>query len=262
MRFVPLLAAFALACGGCARTDPGPDAGPPAGDLDPQSVLEEARDLADQGRYEEALQKYLWFHENALQYDPALSGVRLSFALGYWAELGEVYPKARAALAAVRDRDEQALRAGARSFDRFHDVTAINEHLKERPKTVELFKALRAADPEFAADCYPVAEPDLAAQGEYRLCAAYIPDPLARLSRIEERREMELQFAAEDGPEFREFADRAFAEETCRVIAILVGAGRKPEAETVRDRALAVRDDRPFREALDRALGGRWRPGP
>src|SRR5262245_62591983 len=123
MRLVRLLAARGLTCCGCAPPGRG-DAAPAAGDPDPQQVLEEARDLAAQGRYEEALQKHLWFHENALKYDPDLSAVRLSFALGYWVELGEEYPKAREALVAIRDRGDQALRAGDRSFELFHEVAA------------------------------------------------------------------------------------------------------------------------------------------
>jgi len=74
-------------------------------------------------------------------------------------------------------------------------------------------------------------------------------------------REMNLKLAqGEHGPAHRDIAENMFAQDTCRLIAILVGAGRKPEAEKVRDQALAVRNDRQFRAAVDKALRGEWEP--
>ena len=61
---------------------------------DPEAILQEIREDVKNRRYEVALSKTLWFHENALALRPSLSGVRLSFALSYWLELGEVYPPA------------------------------------------------------------------------------------------------------------------------------------------------------------------------
>ncbi|MDX1982468.1 MAG: hypothetical protein SFV51_19490, partial [Bryobacteraceae bacterium] len=61
---------------------------------DPRQILAGARLDARQGDYAEALQKYLWFHHHALEHDMALSGVRLSYALNEWWELGKAYPPA------------------------------------------------------------------------------------------------------------------------------------------------------------------------
>jgi hypothetical protein len=46
--------------------------------IDPTQVFREARSLTKNGAYAEALEKYLWFHENALAHDPSFCGVRLS----------------------------------------------------------------------------------------------------------------------------------------------------------------------------------------
>src|SRR5690349_21544262 len=75
---------------------------PPA-DPDPQQILNEARDDARAKHYEEALEKYVWFHEHALEYRPSMSGVRLSFALSDWVKLGESYPPALVKLREIRD---------------------------------------------------------------------------------------------------------------------------------------------------------------
>jgi hypothetical protein len=247
MKTFPILIVLCWACFGCAGTAT-------ADVRDPRAALNDAQSFALQGRYEEALQKHLWFHENALKYAPAMTGVRLSFALMYWIQLGEKYPKARQALVSIRDRDTQECTGGKGSFALFMDVAGINRALKEEPKTVELFKTLHAKNPELAQKCYHVAEPYLVAQHEYRICSAYIADPLQRFERIEARRKMNLEYATKGNPRMEEFAETWFADETCRLIEILVGVDRKQEAETVRKQALAVRDDPRIRDAGQKAL--------
>jgi hypothetical protein len=224
---------------------------------DPGKVLEEARSLREQGKYEEALQKHLWFHENALNQDSSWYGVRLSFALSDWIQLGEKYPAARKALVSIRDKNVKAITEGKGAFDLFHDLTAINEYLKEEPKTVELFKTIHQKYPELAEQCYHVAEGNLVRQREYKICIVYIPEPLKRFEGIREMRERTLKRVKKDNPELKAFAEEAFVDETGRLVEILVGVGRKQDAGKVRERALAVRDDRQVRDALDRALQSR-----
>src|SRR5258705_11073209 len=95
--------------------------------IDPSQVFREARNLDKMGAYAEALEKHLWFHENALVHDPSLYGVRLSFALRHWVKLGDLYPPARAALESVRDVKTIALREGSLDRELFQDVASINE---------------------------------------------------------------------------------------------------------------------------------------
>ena len=248
----PVLAALWLACF-CTSAA--------ANEPDPREVLNEARDLARQAKYEEALQKHLWFHENALKHQPSMTGVRLSFALAYWIELGEQYPQARQALVAIRDKTNTAIREGNGSFELFHDVSAINGYLKEAPKTVELFKILHERLPDLAKRCYPAVEEELAAQGDYKLCSGYIPDPFARFDRIKRNRELALQLFKDHPPELKHHADKQFAEKTCSLIEILVGAGRQPEAVKIRDVALAVRDDPAIRQAVETAVDRQKKSG-
>src|SRR5947209_19742990 len=108
-------------------------------EVEPLAALKAAKELASEGRYEEALQKHLWFHDHALEHTPALAGVRLSFALADWLELGNRYPPVRQALIAVRDRKARAIADGAGSIELFHDVSAINYALGEDPQTVARF---------------------------------------------------------------------------------------------------------------------------
>ena len=74
-----------------SRTQSKPEAvNEPANDM--QVYLNETQELVRQQRYAEALERFLWFHDHALEHNPGMAGVRLSFALSYWKNLGDVYP--------------------------------------------------------------------------------------------------------------------------------------------------------------------------
>lgn len=74
--------------------------------------LDQARQLASEGKFEESLQKHIWIHDHALEVNPAYYGVRLSFALSEWIELGNKYPKALVVLKGIRDEKVYILVVG------------------------------------------------------------------------------------------------------------------------------------------------------
>ena len=224
---------------------------------DPQTVLNVARELAQQGRFEEALEKHLWFHEYAIEFDPGLAGVRLSFALSDWIRLGEQYPPARTALVATRDHTASALRNGNTAPEKFLDVAAINRELNEKAETGKLFLILRSTHPEAARQYYPAAEEGLLACGEYEVCSSFIPDAVVRFeSHSDLRRHIltsgggPMNGTPADVARFVEHMDRHFAEQVVRLIEILVRAGRTAEASQVRELALAETENASARSAI------------
>ena len=250
-RILFLLAGVIIACATPARSV--------ADEPNPGKVLSEAGALAKQGKYEEALQKHIWYHENALRLDPAQYGVRLSFALADWKELADKYPKAKQALIDIRDRDTKSLREGRGKLQQFHDVASINERLKEDRATAELFKTLHEKQPNLVKECYPIAEATLVAQREYSLCLSYIPDPFAKFDEARRYREETIK----DRPNFAPaqwHAEKEFVRRTSRLVEILAGAGRRKDAEEIRRRALAVRDDDNIRQWLDAAMKSAEKP--
>jgi len=54
--------------------------------------MDDTHTLVKQGKYAEALERMIWFHNHALEHELGMYGVRLSFALSEWKELGDVYP--------------------------------------------------------------------------------------------------------------------------------------------------------------------------
>jgi tetratricopeptide (TPR) repeat protein len=213
----------------------------------PKAVLAEARSLEAQGRFEEALEKHLWFHEHALEHNEALAGVRLSFALTAWVALGEKYPPARQALVSLRDAKMAAIEEGKGSWMLFHDVAAINGYLQEEAKTVDLFRSIHERHPELARQCYQLAEDVLVASGDYEICLEYIGPPEAKFETIRQLRQISLEIAEENpalgSPEagVRAYAEMRFVSKTRQLLEILTRGGRTQDADKIRQLAREVR---------------------
>jgi hypothetical protein len=230
---------------------------------DPQAILWEAKADAQAGRYEVALAKQLWYHENALTLQPSQSGVRLSFALSHWLELGESYPPALEKMKQVRDDTEKRIRDKDQvrvRFVDFHDFVALNRTLREEQRTAETFRWLDETDEEDARRVFDVAQPALIKQKAYELCGKYI-DPERDLSRIGESYTMGLKLASEKfGEPHREFTEKKFVNATTTLVAILVQNDRKPDAEVAAEEAKKfvkdVKLQKTFNHQLESALKG------
>jgi hypothetical protein len=166
-----LMIIFFILCGilfAVSSVDPG----------DPEKVLARARSYRLSGQHEKALQDLIWFHDNALKHKPALYGVRLSFALQEWADLGQTYPNAKQSLIQIRDRKTDMIKNGNNSLELFHDVESINRYLNESQKTVDLMKDLTVRDFKLAKRCYGLAKNDLIAFEEFELCNRLMDVPM------------------------------------------------------------------------------------
>lgn len=246
---------------------------------DLQKILKDARELTEKGRYEEALQRYIWYHNHALEYDPNQRGVRLSFALADWIELGREYPKALQALVEIRDRDTQRFYDGRGSFKLFMDVHSINSYLGQDGATHALFKDIERQYKPLAQQCFPVVESLLVVHHEYSLCFDYIGDPQSAYERItdsrarlkamedrqavqQEERRKRMEAMGQTNPAFAHLplftgppkvADRNFVDQTRQLIEILVGANHRPDAEKIREEALGILNDGRIKSAISDA---------
>lgn len=204
--------------------------------------LEDIRVLIAAGKYEEALQKHLWFHEES-KTSRGMGGVRLSFALSQWAELGKKYPPALAALKAMRDQHEKQLLAGTAGFPEFHECSAINRTLEEDEKTYVLFTQLHAKQPEIARSCFDVSLDLIVRHGNYELAGAYLGNPMRRYDQAEHSRQLNLRLMednpAMNNPQFRQHSDSAYVQRTAQLIDILAHLQRMDEARAIQKRSLA-----------------------
>jgi hypothetical protein len=225
---------------------------------DPAKILQEASALAAEGRFAEALQRHIWYHNHALEYAASQSAVRLSFALSAWIELGRKYPQAKQALVEIRDRKTREIAAGQGYFAMFHEVASINHYLQDEDATCALFKTVQKLDPALATQCYFVAEDQLVKKGEYELCLKSIGDTQAWSDRLRREVDMYDELArknpALDRPESRSHSTRHFVEKTCQLIEILVATGHKADAEKIREQAATFNNDPRLKTAVQDAL--------
>ncbi len=203
--------------------------------------LQNARENASAGRYPEALLDLIWFHEHALEENPALYGVRLSYALDDWVQLGKKYPPALASLESLRDQKADALRHGDLGKSAFVDIAAINEYLDSTSSTYSLYLELMVKQPELGTECARVALPSIVEAEDYRLADHLTPDPeptIRRESADLNRRVRMLKHEAYSRAPTRWAYVRIHVDGIQRMLRIKVGIGEHTEA--ARLKALAI----------------------
>jgi hypothetical protein len=226
-------------------------------DADPQAILQEAHADTRAKRYETALAKHVWFHEHALTIDRAFYGVRLSFALSYWLELGQRYPPALTKLKQIRDAAQRNVVAGKNVRESFHDMESINDQLDEQSKTKECFDALDEKNPKTAKEVFDLAQPSLIKGKAYALVGKYISpkDDFAEISegyRQGKKLAGDARFSGID----LDFVNKKFANSSTTLVAILTVNDRMNEAEEIATSARAEWDDDSFHAAIEEALKG------
>ncbi len=230
------------------------NAAPAAEDMrDMRKYLDDTHDLAKTGEFDQALLRYAWFHDHALKFQPSISAVRLSEAIGAWKELGDKHPPAMKALLDVRDRKTKALLDGKGKKGHFVDVAAINEALEEKAKTVELFEILDRVQPKVAESAWFYCRDDLVEAKRYELVAKYIGDPHKDFSIS--KRFYELNKRLYDDPEiggegFINFNKQSFTDRSLQLIEVMRAIGEDETALEIQKKALEVLDSPGLREAM------------
>ena len=148
---------------------------------DPRQILKEARHAVRRGAHAEALQKYLWFHHHALEHSLALGGVRLSYAIAEWLELGKAYPPALVALESVQAVTLRSLQSGSNNRREFHDFASINERLGRSELTCSVFREIAEHQAEFAKECFLLALPSLIRTQDFAPARRFATSPKERL---------------------------------------------------------------------------------
>jgi hypothetical protein len=211
--------------------------------LDPRTILDRARSAALEGRHEEALRDLVWFHEHALEYDRALYGVRLSFALGYWSDLANVYEPARKALHSLKARNETALLEGNGNRDLFHDVVSVNRELRRPNDTYKLFLALGRRQPALAKDTADLAIDAIVEAGAFKLASRYLPHPETYLLWLSDRLNRDLECKGVS-PRYAKRRREAYVRNYCHdvgtALKLLKGLGNREAASAALVWAIAL----------------------
>lgn len=222
--------------------------------MNPRECLVQAREAALDGRYQEALDAFMWFHDHALEHDRAYYGVRLSFALAYWVELAQVYPKAMDALIEVRNRKADVILKGEGDRELFHDVEAINESLAVETRTYELFRELHSSFPSLAMNYASLAMPAIVKAEDYQLAEQYLSNPEEKLKEWSQRLNEDIADLPvdrlPDAPPAQDAYEHIYADDVNLVISVLVGIGKSNEAMRFWDDAIAAIESPGVREGI------------
>lgn len=220
--------------------------------MDFQAYLTETRAVIAAGKYPEALERCLWYHENS-RAAVGMGGVRLSFALSEWEKLGGLYPPAHEAMAKTRDDELDKLQAVGGDFSLFQEVAAFNRALHEDSKTVDEFVQLAKAHPTDAERYWPVAEDVVYAYKRYDIVKDYVGDVQREYDKAVEQRMTLLGIAAKSasgGTHLTGFADDAFVKKAIRLIAFAKASGNLEGAQRLVGEAEAVVPDTRYAAAL------------
>lgn len=211
--------------------------------MDPGDILNRGRSAALEGRHEQALRDFIWFHKHALKHDRAYYGVRLSFALGYWRELGEVYSPALKALQSFKRHGETALIRGKGDRARFHDVASINKKLGCMNDTYELFLTMKKEHPELAMGCADLAIEAIVEAKDFKLASEHLPHPENYLLWLSDRLNHNLEqkgIARSTATKRREAYVRNYCQDVRTVLKILNGLQNIDAAEAALEWAIAL----------------------
>jgi hypothetical protein len=224
-------------------------------EIAPTEVLRQARQLVKSQQYAEALQKYTWFHDHALDTDRSLVGVRLSYAISEWVELGEIYPPARRALESVRDAKAESLMQGTNDGSFFHDVASINRALGQVEQTRDLFKAMAGADRGVAEKCFRFALESLVHTKEFGLARIFLPDPRKEIDQFAIPFKFVPQPTASVSPEMlQETLVTIYVRKVSQILEVFIGVGEEDVCNHLRQYALECVPDTQLRERIMQRL--------
>ncbi len=200
-----------------------------------KDALDKARDAARAGDYAAAAQAYEYFFDHALELDRSYYGVRLSYCLEEWSDVGDQYPPARERL---RQKSAAALALAKQSRDpeKFHDYHAICRALKCPGEAVAAFLDIHTADPDFAASIFRFIRRDLVAAKEWEICGSYLQQPDKQYRHFLEAFDGALKHGRDSRQdEAIRFAKDWFAENMADLLLVLKYTGRNEEADIIQE---------------------------
>jgi len=223
---------------------------------DMQKYLSDTQKMARQGKHQEALERFLWFHDHALEHEPAMYGVRLSFALDYWKSLADVYPPAKSALVETRDHKEETVLNQEGNAALFHDVVALNRTLGEDERTVELFETIDRDSPDTARQYWDVAKDAVIEAMRYDLVRKYIGNPSREFIKVKAMYDHDTTLYDDPrigGDQFKAYNENNLVEESLKLIKVALALDDMQAAKDIQKKALTVVQDYRLRDAVPEA---------
>jgi hypothetical protein len=202
-----------------------------------------ARLATTEGDFQAALDHYVWFHEHALEEDLAFIGVRLSFALVEWIELGRKFLPAADALQTKLLSYTTDLLSGKLDEQVLRDTVAINECLTDWQANHSLFCKLRYVDAQFTNRYSSLFLPSIFKSEDYSLAREYLKEPASSIQRLaKDLKESVSYIQSASIPDKDDAVDamvNGFLEDVKMILLVHQRTGDINFAEELRERAIA-----------------------
>jgi len=224
-----------------------------------ETIYDELRTDFQEKRYEDALAKHLWFHEKSKDY-PALAGVRLSYALGQWLELGKVHPAALDKMKSLRDQLEIDIAKDSKSdFVKLMDLFAFNRTLGDSKRNVAIFVTLDAQSSPLTKQAFILTFGTLVTHQEFKLAGKYLNSEdyyATALSNYQFHQKFAADKPKANADRLLNYARESFINKSSTAVAVLVKNNREAEAKKMADAAAKELTTPEFKAQLEKAFKG------
>ncbi|MES2069316.1 MAG: hypothetical protein V4488_03135 [Pseudomonadota bacterium] len=217
-------------------------------------ILDQARQAVREQDYALALEHYEWFFDHALDEDQAsLYGVRLSYCLDEWAQVGEKYAPARARLEQKRAESIQQLEL-TRQAKKFHDFIALCRYTGMPALPVQQFLEYHRSDRELAREIYTFIREQLMAAGQWEVCGAYIEDADGQYAEALELFDISIAYARKNASlgvdDMEQRIEDMYVNKATYLVTVLSHTRRTEEAQRICERANQDMQQRGLKEFL------------
>lgn len=204
---------------------------------EPKKVLIAARKAFKTKNYKESLRLYEYFFDHSMDEDESsYYGVRLSYCLDEWVELGKVYPKARNQLI---KKKEESLKLLHKKLDpeKFNDFKSIASYLNMDDEVMDEFLHLHKINHKLAKKCVRFIWNKLVESKNWKMCQNYLGSPLKRLNVALDKFESSMEISKENpnygGEEFNQQITSWLIEDVTNILQVLKNCNMKQEVLTL-----------------------------
>ena len=141
-------------------------------------TLDKARAHVQLSDYANALIYYSHFFEQTFK-NPAEYGVRLSYCLQEWRQLGDIYPEALEGLKAQKDTSLLFWKE-ENEPERFQDYHSICKVLGLNKEAIEVFLQIHHKNKQLASEIVKFIWDDLVENKNWKVCLEYLNNPLEK----------------------------------------------------------------------------------
>lgn len=222
---------------------------------DPASELDDARINVKNVRYSEALKNYVWFFNNSTEIEPAMFGVKHSYCVGEWRELGNLYKPALLAYREELLKRQKKLLNGSDSWKLFMEFDALCQYDGKKNEVIKVFMNYHKGknqNKEFAEKIFNPIKEDLLALEFYNICSEYTKDPIRKADQIIylHRLNVEFEEKSDNQCDNNSFAEDSYISDSSYLLTVLKKTNRNEEFKQVKKKLISHNSSEALKKML------------